>query len=564
MNEVTALIRLARDINPVIALCQNEGFVLDSEGNSAQLWEVTRPVANVYNFDDSAYVQAWGDYSGTETINYTINTDGSNYTWSGDDGSSGSGLLTTNAIRVGNGIFFRFNRIDYFQGGEFWTFSIVPFVALTDGNYNPWSWWGHLTSFFFVNYCNKLKFMTGSTVNNLGWATQDAPSGRHVVVWMGKVFISDPNFQGSQLTNGLMWSDTYDFFNFTTKFFVNEADQFQFDDPLNVPEEVNGCTGLAPMGVDQLIYYTPGSIWGIKYVGMDAQQKNVMLRYPISTVVGSVFPYGVVSKTDAHAFIGVDNFYMLPSGGAPKQIGDRVWAGFQQDLSTDINLRYMVRGYHDPIKREVWWCYCSSKSTGNIDRKVGYNYVSDTWQFADATEHCFLHTRLPVGTNPIASLTNTIDSYTDPISSMGGATSLIEKRLYGCPDRQIQQETTTPTIPENEPFIETADIIYDPAKMVDINGMDIHADYNGMTCQGVQVEWSSRNNISDPVVWNVAPKLWTKGLATTRYGYPRTRGRIFRFRFTFKKSVDSIAVVGAKFYFWNEFVRMLALQADDK
>lgn len=564
-NEITQFVKLSRDVNSVIAFCEQEAFQVADSGGSIQLWELTKPVANVYNFDDSAYAQAYGDYTGSTAINFTMTLPtATTYAWTGDDGSSGSGVLSLNAIRIGSGIFFRFNRIDLFQGLESWTWSIVPFVAATDGGYHPWSIAPHLSSVWFVNECNKVKWLNGSTVNNMQWSITDVPMGRHAVLWMGKLFISEPNYMGTILSNGLMWSDTYDYTNFDTKLSVNEADQYQFDTVFNLPDSFNGCTGLAALGNDNLLFYTSGAIWQLNYIGMQPGQPWVMQRKVLSSKVGSLFPYGMVASTSAHTFIGADNFYVLDGSGQPKQIGDRVWAGFQADLSEDVNLRYKTRGYLDVAKREVWWCYCSKNSTGDFDRKVGYNYISDTWQFADANEHAFLHTRISIGTNPLINETELIINANTLIINSGGAVSLTEQRFFGCADRVIQVESSTPTIPMSDPFLETADIIYDPAKMVDLDGMDIHAEYDGATCQGVRVEYSNRNNISEGVVWKQVPKLWFKNLAGTRYGYPRARGRIFRFRFTFVKAPGAVAVLGAKFYFWNEFVRGLQNDADDK
>ena len=566
-NEITAFLVTKKPAKPIIAWAAGEVYQVDETGTYQQLWEISKPVANVVNLDETAFAQAYGDFSGNVEVDYTVTiASPTTYSWAGSDGSSGAGLLTDMTIAISNSVFFRFNQVvdakqvPVFVGGESWTFSVFLSAYAVSGIYNRWAVAPYLNGAFFCNPDNKVKYLNGSTVNNFGWATTDQPSGKYLAMWMGRIIIGQPTYKGVLLNNGVMWSDVNNFMNFDTKMFINEADQYVFDTCFNISEAVDGCTGIGALGPDKLLVYTPGQIYMLTYVGLPL----VMQRMTLSSKVGNVFPYALIVSQSVHGFIGQDNFYIVDGGGAPRQIGDRVWAAFTQDLTENPSLRYNLFGYIDVNRRELWWVYCSKSSTGDFDRKVGYNYVSDTWQFADANEHSFVNARIPTGITVIANDNRIIDTVTQSIISTGQASGSIELRLYGQDERKVSVESDQPDQAVGPVYLETADIIYDPAKMVAIDGMDIHADYDGATCNGVLVEWSSRNNISEPIVWIAAPLLWTKNLAGTRWGYPRTRGRIFRYRFTFIKNPSVVAITYAQFYFWNEFVQGLRNNADDK
>lgn len=572
MNDITSFFLCKRTVTPLIALASQEPYQADELGNYTQLWEISQPVANVYNLDKTAFAMAFGDFSGSAAVNYTVtltvDDTGTHYTWVGSDSSTGTGLLTTTPIALPNGVFFKFSQVvdwqgtSYYVGGENWKFSVYKSTFAPGAGYQRWSVAPYLNGMFFTNPSTQIKWLNGSTVNNIGWATQNIPSGKYLCMFMGRLVVGQPTYQGQLLNNGIMWSDVNNFMTFDTQLFTNEADQYVFDQAYNNLEIVDGVTGIGVMGTKKLLVYTAGSIYLVTYIGLPL----IMQRETLSDKVGCAYPYSLVVSQNIHAFIGQDNFYILPADGVPKQIGDRVWGAFYQNLSTDPRLRYNTHGYIDVNRREIWWVYCSTASTGDFDRKVGYNYVSDTWQFADATEHSFLHCRLPSGGTVIADDSRIIDTVTDIIASVGNPTSTQEVRLYGQTDRKVSIESTTPDQPVGPIYIETADIIYDPAKMLAVDGMDIHADYDTKTCIGVLVEVATRNNVSDPINWVPPPdgKLWTKNLAGTRYGYPRARGRIFRYRFTFVKAPNAVAITYAQFYFWNEFVQGLRNNSDDK
>jgi hypothetical protein len=251
--------------------------------------------------------------------------------------------------------------------------------------------------------------------------------------------------------------------------------------------------------------------------------------------------------------------------GEAEPIGDRVFGAFMQLLSTDTKLRYRTYGYLDQVRREAWWVFCSNKSTGEFDMKIGYNYVSDTWQFAQADEHAFLHVKVPSTTQPIADDT-TIIADDSIIIANDGEQSYQDFRLYGQRDKKISYEVANPEVScdqeLDEPYLETGDIIYDAGKITTVDGMYIHADYDGATCQGIEVAYSGRSNVASPIVWELPPKLWTKELKENKFSWPHSAARVHRFRFTFKKALGALAVRKAEFFFWNEIVRGLTVEAE--
>lgn len=596
MNEITALCLTKNSSQPILAWSPTEVFSADNFGNTQHLWEITKPWVSApgystlnpagpvppqqsnqdkpQQFNETARMQTFGQYQGTVADVYSVRCNTSNQlSWmKATVGTWSSWFPITGAnqqLELGIGI--RFFSTFGFTGNEVWTFSVIQPRFTVFLGYTRWQIVSYLDSVFFVNEANTIRWIQGRTINTTAWATDQVPTGRHMVMFHDHLFISEPYYLGVNNPYTVMWSDLREFMQWDTKLFINEADQYTFDDDLDCPEVYPGITGMAELnpirigfGPPRLCIYTAKKIYMLEYVGLP----HITQKSLLNDKVGCAFPWALVASKHMHLFIASDNFYMMEKDGEPKQIGDRVFVAFMSLLSENTTLRYKTYGYIDQVRREVWWAFCSKQSTGDFDMKVGYNYVSDTWQFAQASEHSFLHCRLPIEQGQ--QIQNDHAVIQDDSEPIGGIlnTNYQEFRLYGQSNKKVSYEVCNPdaTIDQAmaEPYLETGDIIYDPGKVVMVDGMYIHALYDPASCIGVEVAASGRAGIEDIIQWKLPPagKLWTPDLKENKYSWPRIKGRVFRFRFTFKLAPGAIAVRRAEFFFWNEIVSLLTENAE--
>lgn len=596
-NEITALCTQKSVSQPVVCFSPTELFSADNFGNYTHLWEISKPVVTApayvtlnpcgpvppqqgnqaapQQFNETARMQAFGEFQGSTADTYTIIAAVDNtFTWAkASVGTFSSSIpINGNAQAIELGIMVKFFSATGFTGQESWTFSVFQPVY-NIGVYTRWQIVPYLNNLFFVNEFNNLRYLNGRTINTFAWSTDSVPMGRHMVMFHDHLFVSEPNYMGATNSLTVMWSDLREYMKWDTQLFINEADQYTFDDDLDAPEAAVGITGMAELnpirigfGPPRLCIYTTKKIYMLEYVGLP----HITQKSLLNDKVGCAFPWALVASKHMHLFIASDNIYMMEKDGEAKPIGDRVFGAFMELLSEESALRYKTYGYIDQVRREVWWVFVSKNSPdGNFDTKVGYNYISDTWQFAQADEHSFLHTRLlsTQGT-PISADHSVIEDDTTQISQSGQGGEYMAYRLYGQADRKVSYEVTDTNNPIDqeldEPYLITGDIIYDPGKIVLVDGMYIHASYDPASCQGIEVAVSARAGIEDPIVWKLPPvgKLWTPELKENKYSWPRAKGRVFRFRFTFKKQTGALAVRMAKFYFWNEIVSLTTENAE--
>lgn len=561
-GEITALIATKNDSQPVLAFSPTEVFSADSSGDFTHLWEISKPRVCAPNYGETAKMQAFGNFIGTTAAQYdVVSTAQNGYKWRKNAGAwSQEKLITGDSIPIEFGIQIRFFATSAFTGYETWTFFVFKPV-FNIGQYTRWQFAPYEDSVFFVNQYNTLRWINGRTINTFAWSTDSVPMGLHIMMFHGHIFISEPNYQGLQRVRTVIWSDLREFMKFDPQLFINEADEYTFDDNFDASENVLGVTGMATMapiragfGPDKAVIYTSKCIYFVEYVGLP----HIMQKTVWNDKVGCAFPYGLVATRFTHMFPGEDNFYKMDRNGDIEPIGDRIFGAFMHLLSRDVKLRYRTYGYVDQVRREVWWVFCSTKSTGKFDMKVGYNYISDTWQFAQADEHAFLHTRIPTTTTPISADTTII--YLDStIIADDGEQSFLELRLYGQENKKVSYEVTDDQVAIDqtldEPYLETGDIIYDPGKVITVDGMYIHADYDPATCIGIEVAYVGRANVASPLIWQKPPQLWTTELKENKFSWPRVSAKVHRFRFTFKKKPGALAVRRAEFYFWNEIVK---------
>lgn len=588
-NEITALCQIKNVGQPILGWSPTEVFSADNFGNYTHLWEISKPWVSAPGyttlnpcgpvpppqsnqasspvFNETARMQSFGQFQGSTADTYVVKCNTSNqFAWKkASVGTYSSWIpINGNAQAIELGILVKFFSTTGFTGEEVWTFYVFQ-PQFNSGVYSRWQVVSYLNTMFFVNELNTLRFVNGNTINTFAWSVDQVPMGRHLAMFHDHLIITEPTFSGLRSVLTVMWSDLRDFMKWDTQLFINEADQYTFDDDLDCPEPVVGITGMAELnpvrigfGPPRMCIYTTKKIYMLEYIGLPL----VMQKSLLNDKIGCAFPWALVASKHMHLFIASDNFYMMEKDGEAKPIGDRVFAAFMQALSENVTLRYKTYGYIDQVRREVWWVFCSKQSTGDVDMKVGYNYISDTWQFAQASEHSFLHCRLPiVQGETIADDTAIIEDDSEVIGA-GGQSDYMQYRLYGQSDKKVSYEVTdtVSTIDQtmDEPYLMTGDVIYDPGKIVLVDGMYIHAKYDPATCMGIEVAVSARAGIEDVIEWKIPPsgKLWTPSLKENKYSWPRAKGRVFRFRFTFKLAPGALAVRQAEFFFWNEIVSL--------
>lgn len=135
---------------------------------------------------------------------------------------------------------------------------------------------------------------------------------------------------------------------------------------------------------------TPGDIRAGKALGPDiVAYKGASMYYGtyqgppiiwafnvISTQIGAPCQEAVVSVGTAHYFLGNDNFYVF-DGTRPMPIGDAVKNWFFVDWNPAYKER--VRSVLDRVNSLIYWYYVSTKSDGDIDSCIVFNYKTGKW-----------------------------------------------------------------------------------------------------------------------------------------------------------------------------------------
>lgn len=429
--------------------------------------------------------------------------------------------------------------------------------------YNRWAVTLWYDGFWFTNPLNPLVFTRGSNV--LKFIDPNIrPSGKYLEEFYDHLLIGAPTINGVTYPNRVMWCDLRNADQWNPDL-TNESDFYDFVSEDELSQFSFGCTGMKKITAgttyrqrDYIVVYFPRNIKRLMYVG----GKLVMQQHTSNDEIGCAFPYSVTGYSKLHAFIGEENFYSF-DGFDPKIIGDQIKDYFFDDLSTNGDWRYRTYGYINKNKSELVWVYISkAQDTYPIfDKCVIWNFREDEWSVAQAENY---HCALEVSTESSYAVINThdeiINTNTTIINDVDLPSDFGKQFVYGTANKVLLREATSDDdartlVCQNEPYVITKDFTYDDLQHVkEIDQVTLHCDYDPITCCGVEVALSARKEIGDPVSFVAAGKLWTKDRPQERQTLPRVSGRIFRFRFTWKKKYPANAVMGAKFWGWGENV----------
>ena len=135
-----------------------------------------------------------------------------------------------------------------------------------------------------------------------------------------------------------------------------------------------GITGLKRLG-DLCVFYTPGSIWVMRFVGFEA---GVMQFKQQIQGFGCRFPYALIGLDRYHAFPTNENFYVF-DGSNITAIGDPIRDYFFGNLASDPLIRNRIWGALDVNNQELRWYFPSKQSTGFCDLCVVFNWATRLW-----------------------------------------------------------------------------------------------------------------------------------------------------------------------------------------
>lgn len=386
--------------------------------------------------------------------------------------------------------------------------------------------WGtcfHNDRLFFTNPLNAVRWCDGSTVKAIG---TDVPSGRYVTVFYEHVFVGGSVYRGIDLPHRMMWSNLYDLSDFNADS-DTEGDHFDFVIKDKMVGGVAGITGQGLLG-DLMFVYTPNGVHRLSYVGLPKVVRVDELPFD----VGCGFKRSMVEANGCHYFIdaSLKTFFMF-NGMAPTDIGQNIRNLFFADLKSGYE--QLTYGYEDRTYREIHWVYVSNTSDGEFDREVVFNWKTGKWWHGSVENvHCFAQGG-PVA-RTIDELTGTISSYTQAVNTLDES-GVVLGRIYGANNGLILVEegsgdTNVNLINAPLPVLETKDYHYDDLQTVkESSSMVIHSAY--AEAAGVDVFHARRSLIDDAVTFVQEPQIWTPTLREQRLSFPRTSGRLLRYRF---------------------------------
>lgn len=472
-----------------------------------------------------------GDY-----IEVTIAT-GTTFNWTRNGSGGASGVTIASTVALGaNGLTLAFQTTTGFTASDVWRWTraeTVPYSSSIASTKNfAYSSSSYLTDVYLGGIGRNVMRVRDGFITSVGYKRI---YGKHVAIFQNHLVVthfaegvyhavngvSDP-YAAATTPFVVGWSDLNnpDNFFYTS---TNEADTYNM--PYNKSSEyVNyGITAQGLLG-STLWLYTADGISSMDYLGLP----NVMQILPKHTV-GCIYPNGLIITEAGHYFIGRNNFYFF-DGLRPRAIGDAIFDKFFADVvpldPTSDNSESVI-GFYDIYKQEVSWIYWTSTGQG---RQIIYSEKFNRWTFRN----------LPYETANKARC----------IGQVYGSSSRL---LYGGVQKinfdYDSTESTSNILLDDlantsytQPFAETNDLFYrDLFFKKEPDGFCLDAGWSsGVT--GLEVSYSIRNFISTAVSFTALSGLWTPTIEQGRLSFPRTSGRVFRFRFKFSgsKPVDCV------------------------
>lgn len=479
-------------------------------------------------------------------------TSATEFQWNRNGGSwSASITIATGPNAIGaNGLKVYFQATTGFTINDLWRWTrseTLPYSASIGSTKNfSYSAAPYLTDVYLGGIGRNVMRVRDGFITSVGYKRV---YGKHVGVYQNHLVVShfiegayhavdgvSDEFDATTTPFRVGWSDLNNPDNlFATD--VNEADIY--DIPYNTyPEDINyGITGMGLLGSTYWIYTTDG-MSSMDYVGLP----NVMQILPRHRV-GSVYHNGLVITKYGHYFIGRDNFYFF-DGVQPKEIGTGVFKQFTDDVikldPTNDNSESVI-GFYDLQKAEVSWIYWTS--AGQC-KQVIYSERLNRWFFR----------QLPYET-------------ANKPRAIGRVYNSSSKLLYGGVQKvnfdYDSNEAVANILKDDlastsytQPFCETNDLYY-----IDLFATKYSSSFypdaswsSGVS--GLRLEVSSRNLLSETVVFETLTSNWTPNTPEGKFSLPRETNRVFRFRMTFVGTLP----VGSVLSGWGDVIESATIR----
>lgn len=556
-NEILEMVN--HDDN-VLLFTSGSAYRKHSGATAEALWQIGQPIYQGVQTGPTSQLMAFGNYSGTEATVVTVKIiSATTFAASFDNGVT-YGTTTTisrDGIAIDNGIRVQFYATEGFTIDDTWRFTVSEaFFDVKEGSYDKWAVKQYNDGFFFVNIQNPLRYVEEDTVQTLfPCDIISPPRAKFMEIFHHHCVLANVIVDGITYPRKVMWSDIYDFSNFTI-LDTNEADEYNLTVDEAVQEQVFGTTGVKNIGVHCAVY-SPKSITKMAYVGLP----KVMQAVETVTGVGNCFPYSLIGYLQIHAFISDENFYTY-DGEKTQAVGDPIKDYFFETLTLDVDFRYRVWAYHNRLYNEITWVFVSSASvSGAFDKAVVWNYREDVWYACDVENiHSFVPASVIGVTNTIDQDSQMIDDVADIINDRNVSLELVRLALYGSANGVIYRDETTSDnidtlITRPAPELVSKDITYGSIQTVkEIDTLVINAGINS-DCSGFDVYISTRNSYGDTITYTLLG-TWTPTLPEGRLaGFPPKSGKIFRYKFVPKEATAGKGVRQLTFVAWGENVR---------
>jgi len=385
--------------------------------------------------------------------------------------------------------------------------------------YRRWSVTQHGGKLYAVNEANPVFGTDGTQCDYL-----DAPAGRYIDTWFEHLLLGCPVVSGTTLESRISWSHLYDFTKWAAAS-TNEADHYDFWD------WVGPVTGIGTFG-DLRAIYTTDAIIVMEYVGLP----KIVRIQSVNTGIGSSFRYGLIKVGNFHYFLDQKRRMAYASSlEGVKPIGEEIVQYVVDNLTTDVALQQRTWGYFDPVRWELVWLFCSTASTGAIDKAVAYNLKYKTWTTRDVEDvHGFHAHELDIARAFSDYSTEKCEQFTSSASLLGRS-KLIPSLLYGSRCGQLLREADDSVaanllLPQGVPVLETGDKHYGQLQgQKEVDSMTVHASLGNSA--KLDVYHASRNLVDDAVSWSAASE-WTATLPEGRLSFPRAAGTLLRYKFS--------------------------------
>jgi hypothetical protein len=403
------------------------------------------------------------------------------------------------------------------------------------GKYHRWSMTLYNGALYYINEMNALRRNNGSTDVAV---SAEAPAGRYVTSWYDHMVVGAP--VGN--VNRVQFSDLYDFSKWTPTP-TNEADHYDFVEWQQTDYPWVGVTGLAKLR-NILYVYTPTAIIPMQYVGLPKVIQ--VMDSGIVTHIGNTHPWALVPLDNVHFFYdGIEQNFFAFDGQQTIPIGDPIRKYVQETLSTNLSLASKMWGYVDVEKREVWWLYCSSASSGELDQAVVFNYRQKIW-FTASVENVHAFCGTTFSNTTVGDLDGIVQDLPGIVGELGAAT-VATGRLFGSGAGKILREektsdATSALLPQDDPVLETGDFHYgDIVTRKEVDGMCVNAawDEPQNPSMALEVRVHARDYLDNEVKWTEEESRagdWDAHLPHGQLTFKAKAGRILRYRFRGKNA----------------------------